>query len=147
MNRLKVVLLSVILATLLTYASDAHAQCTDYTPQTYTCRSVGCFGSYEPPPPGGGSLYDDSGLWFVCCGRRVLVYSGGGGCLSASLRNVDAKRSLGILVAEGTELMVRDCQGHFQRYRPAENKGSQVPRDLLKEFEELHISWATTPKG
>ena len=61
-------------------------------------------------------MYDDTGYPSACCGHRVIIYSGGGFCQAASLRSSEARSGLDFLSGLGTQLMVKDCRGHFRAY-------------------------------
>jgi hypothetical protein len=54
----------------------------------------------------------------LCCGKLVLIATVGGSCGDASLRSLESKLILEELNANGTQLMMKTCQGHFLAYQP-----------------------------
>lgn len=96
------------------------------------CNRGSCQGTYQFSLPNG----TDIAVSFVgleCCGKIVLVAVDGGACGTDSLRSMESKHVLEELSANGTQLMVRNCKGHFLAYQP---RTPLVP----SYFDGMHIN-------
>jgi hypothetical protein len=74
----------------------------------------GCDTIYEAPSD--GSFVSVSYGYENCCGIMVVVAYEGGSCNMGLLRGLQSDRTRMALVADGVQLMVRDCDGHFSIY-------------------------------